>query len=465
MPVFLIVGDPTQGSKPVQMPTGETLLGRGPPLNIMDERLSRAQAKLVVDKDGEHCRILSCGLNPCFLNEKDSSELLRLNEACDFVRLYHGDTYFLAGLVKLTVIVISSTGVPPKRGSVQGANVVQAGTGGFNPSAFGSRRPGGKSGRKASGALQRKKAQAPSRVDFADAPEDLNPQLRRVNPDAIERRTRQPPPRAMKKMLAAADKKERSGRVAAGASGRKNSAARARNKPATIAPPSSVLNSALDMSLDPPARPRKGSSGRAGARRKGSAPRVGASSGRSGRDRSQTAAARARARAEREAREEEDRAFRAEQERRALELSDQLCEAVQGTDFDLFDKLLKEMKSLPSEFWPPEEDMEYYDAQVEDWRKQDRARKRVDKCIRLGVDGLSELEGLIPELKKLNGSEGWMEDTLAKAEQAIEDLRVQKTTMELHAALTAGVTKNRAMVAMTGRYDDVPDDVRALQEL
>ncbi|XP_010213453.1 PREDICTED: aprataxin and PNK-like factor [Tinamus guttatus] len=86
-------GLPTaDGGCPVPLPSGESVLGRGPLLGITDKRVSRKHA--IMEVEGGQVRIKPIHVNPCFYQSSENGQLLPL-EAHEWHSLKFGDSFSL----------------------------------------------------------------------------------------------------------------------------------------------------------------------------------------------------------------------------------------------------------------------------------------------------------------------------------------------------------------------------------
>ncbi|CAN9510053.1 unnamed protein product [Ophioblennius macclurei] len=83
---------PVDGGEPVQVPPGETVLGRGPFLRVSDRRVSRNHG-LLENVDGQ-LRLKPTHLNPCFIQSSLSDEPQPLKRD-QWHLLHHGDLFSL----------------------------------------------------------------------------------------------------------------------------------------------------------------------------------------------------------------------------------------------------------------------------------------------------------------------------------------------------------------------------------
>ncbi|XP_043916077.1 aprataxin and PNK-like factor [Protopterus annectens] len=90
MPTFAL--QPVNGDSNIDLPDGETLIGRGPCFGISDKRVSRNHALLNVSSDG--LRIKPTHINPCFYQPSDKDEQQVL-EKDKWYPLYKGDIFSL----------------------------------------------------------------------------------------------------------------------------------------------------------------------------------------------------------------------------------------------------------------------------------------------------------------------------------------------------------------------------------
>ncbi|KGL77593.1 Aprataxin and PNK-like factor, partial [Tinamus guttatus] len=80
------------GGCPVPLPSGESVLGRGPLLGITDKRVSRKHA--IMEVEGGQVRIKPIHVNPCFYQSSENGQLLPL-EAHEWHSLKFGDSFSL----------------------------------------------------------------------------------------------------------------------------------------------------------------------------------------------------------------------------------------------------------------------------------------------------------------------------------------------------------------------------------
>ncbi|OXB63731.1 hypothetical protein ASZ78_003128 [Callipepla squamata] len=83
---------PRDGGRPVALPPGQTLLGRGPLLGITDKRVSRKHA--ILEVVGGQARIKPIHVDSCFYQSPESDQLIPL-EAHEWHSLNFGDSFSL----------------------------------------------------------------------------------------------------------------------------------------------------------------------------------------------------------------------------------------------------------------------------------------------------------------------------------------------------------------------------------
>ncbi|KAM8842000.1 aprataxin and PNK-like factor [Synchiropus picturatus] len=119
---------PLDGGAPVQLPPGETPLGRGPLLAISDKRVSRRHA--VLDVTRGQLRLKSTHVNPCFLQSSLDDDPRPLDRDCwvslspgDFLSLLPGRFVYRVAAVggaSDSLRVVPSPGEPSGSGSGPG---------------------------------------------------------------------------------------------------------------------------------------------------------------------------------------------------------------------------------------------------------------------------------------------------------------------------------------------------------
>ena len=82
----------------------------------------------------------------------------------------------------------------------------------------------------------------------------------------------------------------------------------------------------------------------------------------------------------------------------------ELEESSTGDDIFRYQAALKQAKQFDKPHGLSKEDEKYYDDLLETWKAQNKATKELERCGKLGIEGISKLKKAIKEAKATNES-------------------------------------------------------------
>lgn len=136
-----------------------------------------------------------------------------------------------------------------------------------------------------------------------------------------------------------------------------------------------------------------------------------------------------------------------------------LAESEKGDDVWVFKDCLDKAKKL-KKYGLTSEDRTYYEDQLEQWKKQAKVIKAIEAAKKQGHNGIDKMKKALKEAKSVQAEVGGLEEHIKYAEESLEEMQEAKKKAELQNAMFAGINKNRAAFAMTGRFEDavLPED-------